>query len=155
MDPTLATRIGSKQALKGVVAGLIISYLIMMWFNQGFGFLYAVLWFKSIDYKFNLFVGVIAILLAGHFFGQRGGIEILIKNKNKFWTGVKHGFLTVIAATVIASLVGIFQNIGVDKQVFFNYMVKPLFWVIFFGLIPIIVVGLWFGNSIVRQAKKT
>jgi len=155
MDTTLAKKIGSKQALKGVVAGLTIAYLIMMWFSQGFGFLYALLWFKNVDYKYNLIVGVIAILFAGYFFGQRAGLDILIKNKNKFWTGVRYGFLTVLAGTVIASLVGIFQNIGVDDKVFFNYMVKPLFWVAFFGLIPIIIVGLWFGNSIVRQAHRT
>src|SRR6476646_10608478 len=116
MDISLEKKIGSKQALKGVVAGLAIAYLIMMWFSQGFGFLYALLWFKNIDYKFNLLVGVIAILLAGHFFGQRAGLDILIKNKNKFWIGVKYGFLIVLTTTVIASLVGVFQNVGVDDK---------------------------------------
>jgi hypothetical protein len=154
VDTTLAKKIGSKKALKGVVAGLTIAYLIMIWFSQGFGFLYALLWFKNVEYKFNLVVGVIAILFAGHFFGQKAGLDILIKSKNKFWTGVRCSFSTVLGATVIASLVGILQHIGVDDKVFFNYMVKPLFWVAFFGLIPIIIVGLWFGKSIVTQARR-
>lgn len=65
---------------------------------------------------------------------------------------IKYGFLIVFAATFVGSLVGIFENIGIDDKVFFNYLVKPFFWVTFFGLIPIIVVGLWFGNSINRKA---
>jgi membrane protease YdiL (CAAX protease family) len=154
MDTFLAKKIGSRQALKGVVAGLIIAYLIMTWFSQGFGLKYALLWFKNIDYKFNIFVGVIAILLAGHFLGQRAGISILVKNKNRIWIGILYGFLILLVGTIVASFVGVFQNIGIDNSLFFNYMVKPLVWVTSFGLIPVVIAGIWFGNSIVRQARR-
>ena len=154
MDTHLAKKVGSTQALKGVALGLIIAYLIMTWFSQGFGLIYALSWIKDIDYKFNLMIGVIAIFLAGHLLGQKAGFEILIKNKNKFWTGIKYGFLIVFAATFAGSLVGIFENIGIDDKVFLNYIVKPFFWVTFFGLIPIIVIGLWFGNSINKKASR-
>jgi hypothetical protein len=153
MDISLTKKIGSRQALKGVIIGLVIAYLIMTWFSQGFGLLYALSWIKTIDYKLNLVVGVIAILLAGHILGQRAAFDILIKCKNKYWTGIKYGFLIVFTATVFGSLVGVFQNIGIDDKVFFDYLIKPFFWVTFFGIIPIIIVGLWFGNSIERRGK--
>ena len=120
MDTSLAKKIGSRQALKGVLAGLIIAYLIMSWISQGFGLLYTLLWIKNIDFKFNLCVGVIAALIAGHVLGQRAGLDIIIKRKNRVWTGIKFGFLIVFIATVIASLVGVFQNIGIDDNAFFD-----------------------------------
>ena len=70
METSFAKKIGSRQALKGVVAGLIIAYLIMTWFSQGFGLFYALLWIKNIEYKLNLYIGVIAMLLIGHFLGK-------------------------------------------------------------------------------------
>jgi hypothetical protein len=154
MDTSLAKKIGRRQAFKGVITGLFIAYIIMAWLSEGFGLLYALSWFKNINYKFNLIIGIIAILLAGHFFGQQAGFDILIKRKNKYWTGIKYGFLIVYAAIIIGSLVGVFQNVGIDDQVFFNYVVKPLYWITFFGFIPIIIVGFWFGSSIKRYGKR-
>jgi hypothetical protein len=154
MNTLNAKKIGSKEALKAVIAGIIIAYLIMTWLSDGFAFLHALTWIKNIDYKFNLIVGGIAILLAGHYFGQHAGAEILINRKNKYWTGIKYGLLTVLTATVSGSLVGVLQNIGIDDNVFFDYIVKPLFWVMLFGILPIIIVGLWFGISIKMHDKR-
>jgi type III secretory pathway component EscS len=154
MDKSLAKKLGSRQAFKGIIIGLIIAYLIMAWFSQGFGLTYALLWIKNINYKFNLLIGVIAFVLAGHFLGEQAGIDILIKRKNKYLTGVKYGFFIVIVATIMGSLVGVFQNAGIDEEVFFDYLVKPLFWVILFGFIPIIIVGIWFGSSIESHSNR-
>ena len=154
MTEVEAKKIGSRQALKSVGVGLLIAQLIMTWFSSDAGLLKGFLWFVSFGYNLNLAIGIVIMLLAGHLFGQLAGKEILIKKKNDLWIGFKYGMATLLTTAFLASWTGFFQegidNIGTNDEPFTDYIIKPLFWVFFFGVIPVLFVGFWFG----RQIKK-
>lgn len=154
MDEKLAKKIGSRQALKSVGIGLLIAQLIMTWLSSDGGLLKGFLWFMGFGYNLNLAIGIAIMLLSGHFFGQRAGLEILIKKRDYRWTGFKYGMATLLTTVFLASWTGFFQegidNIGTNDEPINDYIFKPVFWVFIFGLIPVLLVGFWFG----RQIKK-
>ena len=80
-----AKKIGSKQGLLSVGIGLLIAQLIMTLFSSNF------FWFTSANFKLNLAIGIIIMLLSGHLFGQLAGIAILIKKRNYIQTGFLNG----------------------------------------------------------------
>jgi hypothetical protein len=73
-------------------------------------------------------------------------------------TGIKYGLLTLLLGTLIGSTVGFIEegidNIGTQDDPFYDYYFKPLYWVTTFGIIPVILVGLWFGRQIKKQGLK-
>ena len=70
----------------------------------------------------------------------------------------KYGLITLVTGTLIGSSVGFIQegidNIGGFSNPFYDYYFKPLYWVTMFGLIPVVIVGLWFGRQIKKQGLK-
>jgi hypothetical protein len=159
LDSMIAKGIGRRLAIKSVLLGLVIAYLIMTALvSVDDSFWDVLLWFTDISYAMNLAVGVVGLLAAAYFFGQRAGIEIIEKKKNEYWTGIKFGLLILWTGTIIGSSVGFVKegldNIGTNDNPFVDYFYKPLFWVTIFGLIPVIVVGLWFGRQIKKQGLK-
>jgi hypothetical protein len=159
LDSMIAKDIGRRLAIKSVLLGLVIAYLIMTaLISLDDSFWDVLLWFTDVSYAMNLAVGVVGLLTAAYFFGQRAGIEIIEKEKNEYWTGIKFGFLILWTGTIIGSCVGFIKegidNIGTNDNPFVDYFYKPLFWVTIFGLIPVIVVGLLFGRQIKKQGRK-
>jgi len=57
----------------------------------------------------------------------------------------------------LASWTGFFQegleDVGRQGSPFFDYIFTPLFSVTFFGLLPVLVVGFWFGSRIHKEGK--
>lgn len=161
MDTKTAKKIGRHIAIKSGLIGLCIAYLLfaVMMLSWDTDYKKALFWIVDVEFKFHLFVGAVGLLTMAYFFGQFAGVEILIKNKNYLWTGVKYGILTLIAGTLIGSSVGFLQegikNIGGFSNPFYDYYFKPLYWVTMFGIIPAIIVGLLFGRQIKRQGIKT
>ena len=94
------------------------------------------------------------MLICGHLFGQIAGKIILIKKKNYVVTGFLCGLGILMTTASLSSWIGFFQegldNIGTNDNPFEDYILKPVFWIFFFGIIPIFFVGIWFG----RQIKK-
>jgi len=158
MEITRAEKIGSRQAIKGVTIGLIIAQLIMTLLSSDNGFIKGFCWFINFNYNFNLLIGALWMYLCGHLFGQRAGYEIIINSKNSLLVGYKYGLLIIVTTAFLSSLTGFFQEgidkIGKDDDPFVHYILKPVFWIFIFGIIPCLFVGLWFGNSIKRQGKK-
>jgi hypothetical protein len=155
MTEVEAKKIGSRQGLKSVGVGLLIAQLIMTWFSSDAGLLKGFLWFVTFSYNINLIIGVIIMLLSGQLFGQLAGKEILIKKRNYKWVGFKYGMATLLTTAFLASWTGFFQegihDIGTTDEPFADYIIKPLFAVFFFGLIPVLLVGFWFGRQIKKQ----
>src|ERR1700752_5076159 len=110
-----AKKTGSKYAFRSVCIGLVIAQVIMTFlpFTAEGGLLKRFLWFMDFDPILNVAIGVIAMMLGAHFFGQQAGIEILIKKKGYAWTGIKYGFIIFITASLIGSSVGFFRE-GLD-----------------------------------------
>jgi hypothetical protein len=150
-----AKHIGQRLAFQSVIVGLVIAYLIMMYFKwENSEPLDSILWIKDDNYVFNMLVGGFGLLISGYFFGQRAGIEILIKGRNSKLIGIITGLAILWTGTILGSTIGFIQegieDIGIYDNPFVDYYVKPIFWVTFFGLLPVIVVGVWFGGQIKR-----
>ncbi len=93
-----------------------------------------------------------------YFFGQLAGFEILIKHRNYLLTGIKYGCINFNNWNSDWKLNGFLQeglkDIGGFANPFYDYYFKPLYWVIMFGIIPAIIVGLLFGRQIKKQGQK-
>jgi hypothetical protein len=159
LDIKTAKVIGRRCAIKGAVAGLCIAYLIfavamLSWEPD---FKKALFWIVDVEFKLHLSIAAIGLLTMAYFFGQFAGIEILIKKRNYWLTGVKYSILTVFTGTLIGSSVGFFQeglrNIGGFGNPFYDYYFKPMFWVAWVGTIPAVIVGLLFGRQIKKHEK--
>lgn len=157
-----AKHIGQSLAIKSGVIGLLIGYIVFGWVistwmssNLGEKLTKAAFWIFHVEFWYHLLIGAIGLLAAAYFFGQLAGVEILIKRKNQFVTGVKYGLITLITGTLIGSSVGFIQegldNFGDFSNPFYDYYFKPLYWVTTFGIIPVIIVGLWFGQQIRKR----
>lgn len=156
MDRKIAKQIGQRLAIKSALIGLTIAYLLFGYITYGWSpqFFKAFFWIVDVEFLFHLLVGAFGLLAMAYFFGQLAGIDILIKKKNDLLTGIKYGILTLITGTLIGSTVGFIQE-GIDEiggfsNPFFDYYFKPLYWITMLGIIPVLIVGIWFG----RQTKK-
>jgi hypothetical protein len=154
-----AKRIGSKQGVISVVLGLLIAQLIMtVMIASDDSFFKAFFWFTSIDYKLNILIGAIIMLLCGHIYGQIAGKAILIKKRNFILVGFSCGMAVLLTTAFLAGWTGFIQegidNIGINDNPFEDYIFKPLYWVTIFGAIPAFIVGIWFGGQIKVKGRK-
>ena len=153
-----ARKIGSKQGIIAVAIGLIIAQLIMtLLISTDEGLVKGFLWFTKFEYKLNIFIGAVVMLICGYFFGQIGGIQIIIKRRNHILVGFLCGLGVLLTTGFLAGWIGFFQegikNIGTYDNPFVDYLFKPLFWITIFGGIPSLLVGIWFGTQIKRKGK--
>lgn len=153
-----AKRIGSRRGLISVGLGVLIAQLIMtLVISYDVGFIKAFFLFTDFDYWVNILVGVIIMFICGHFYGQLAGKLILIKNWNYILTGFLIALAVILTTAFLASWTGFIQegidNIGTNDDPFFDYIFKPMYWVTLFGLIPALLVGIWFGGQIKKEGK--
>lgn len=153
-----AKKIGSRQALIAVAIGLLIAQLIMTWFSSDNGIIKGFFWFTTFSYNLNLIIGAIIMLISGHLFGQLAGKAILIKKRNYILTGFLCGMAILMTTAFLSSWTGFFQegldNLGTNDNPFEDYILKPVFWIFFFGLVPVFVVGIWFGRQIKKHENR-
>jgi len=160
VDRKAAKQIGQRLAIKSGLIGLVIAYALFGWVSYGWdsNLFKAIFWIVDVEFWYHLLIGTVGLLAMGYFFGQLAGVDILIKKKNDLLTGVKYGLLTLVTGTLIGSSVGFIQegidDIGGFGNPFYDYYFKPMYWVTIFGIVPVIVVGLWFGRQIKRHGLK-
>jgi hypothetical protein len=159
MTETEAKKIGSRQGLISVGLGLLIAQLIMTTLiSSDKGFFKAFFWFTTINYKLNIFIGAIIMLLSGHFFGQLAGKAILIKKSNFILVGFLCAISVLLTTAFFSGWTGFIQegidNIGNNDNPFEDYIFKPLYWVTIFGIVPALLVGIWFGGQIKRKGRR-
>ena len=157
MTETEAKKIGSRQALISVGIGLLTAQLIMTWLSASKGLLKGFFWFTNFSYNLNLIISIIIMLLCAHLYGQRAGKSIITQHTNSVITGIKCGMAVLITTAFLSSFTGFFQEgiskIGTDDNPFIDYLFKPFFWIFFFGLVPVLLVGVWSGTQIKKQAS--
>lgn len=153
-----AKKIGSRQGLISVGIGLLIAQLIMTWISSDNGIFQGFFWFTTFSYNLNLLIGAFIMLLSGHIFGQLAGRAILIKKRNYILTGFLCGMAILMTTAFLSSWTGFFQEgiskVGTDDNPFADYIYKPVFWIFFFGLVPVFLVGIWFGRQIKKHVNK-
>jgi hypothetical protein len=156
VDIKTAGQIGARLALKSGLIGLLIAYVIFggLIYSWDSDLLKALFWITDVEFWYHLVIGSIGLLTMAMMFGHFAGVDILIKQRNELWTGVKYGFFTLITGTIVGSSVGFIQEGIGNSDGLFDYYFKPLYWVTIFGIIPVIVVGLWFGRQIKKQEQK-
>lgn len=151
-----AENIGIKVAFKSVTIGILIAYLIPTVLGIGDG-ISAFFWIFDFHYWINIVIGISIFYACGYFFGKRAGNEILIKKKDYEKVGVKYGFFTLLITAFLSSWIGFFQegidNIRTPDDPFYDYIFKPMFWILFFGFFPSIFVGLLFGKRIKNKSE--
>ncbi len=151
-----ARKIGSKFALFGALIGLVIAQGIMTYLTQGPNLLDGFLWFTDFYYIWNILFAIIVFLAASSYFGKIAGERILIRNQNASLVGILSGLMILFITSFAASWVGFFQE-GISEfdsggSPFFNYIYKPVYWVMFFGFLPVVGLGLLYG-WIVRRYR--
>ena len=171
MTHELAKNIGSSLAIKSVHIALVIAYIIMIPIstigrdNPIKALFWIVEWMKS-EFALHIIIGIIVFYACGYYFGGKAGNDILTKQYNYIWVGPLYGLLTLLSAVFLGSLTGFCLGIIHDLHYvdrlseirldmfydnFINYIFKPIFWFSLFGLIPALLVGLWFGKSIHKK----
>jgi hypothetical protein len=160
VDRKTAKQIGQGLAIKSGLIGLTIAYITFGWIftSHETNLVKAIFWIADVEFWYHLIIGAIGLLTMAYFFGRLAGVDILIKKKNDLLTGIKCGLLTLVTGTLIGSSVGFIQegidDIGGFSNPFYDYYFKPMYWVTIFGIVPVIIVGLWFGRQIKRQGLK-
>ena len=158
MTEEKAKQIGSRQALKSVGVGFLIAQLIMTCLSSNQGYISGFFWFTTIDFKLNIFIGAIIMLLCGHFFGQIAGKEIIIKKRNFILVGFLCGIIVLLTTAILSGVTGFLEegidNIGTNDNPYEDYFFKPLYWITMFGIIPSILVGIWFAKQIKKRGQQ-
>lgn len=157
VDIKTAKKIGQRLAIKSALIGIVVAYIIFggLIFSWDLKLLKAIFWIFDVHFWYHLLIGAFGLLIMAYFFGQQAGVEIIVKNRNELLTGIKYGLFTLLLGTLIGSTVGFIEegidNIGSFGNPFFDYYFKPMYWVTIFGIVPVVIVGIWFGRQIKKQ----
>ena len=147
-DFTTIKKIGYRQAFKAITVGLVIAYVIMALMAGPF-------WLFQFDYAPTILFAAVMIYIAGYFVGGLTSIWISKQSRLAILFGIIGGFLIVWTGTFFGSLVGFMKeglpNNSEISEPIHDYIYKPLGLVTIFGLLPIIIVGIWFGLSIKKK----
>ena len=160
MEIKIARQIGKRLAIKSALIGLLIAYVTFggLLYSWGMKLIKAALWITDVEFAFHLVVGAFGLLAMAYLFGQLAAIDILIKKRNELWTGIKYGIIILVTGTLIGSSVGFIEegidNLGKYGNPIYDYYFKPMYWIMIFGIVPVIIVGLWFGRQIKKQGQK-
>lgn len=103
----------------------------------------------------NVIVGITSLYLSGYFIGQKMQYLIVTREWNSVITGIIGLLLILIIGIFMGSSVAFLQE-GVHyistgggvNDALFDYYIKPLFWILFFGIIPTIISGGIMGAKI-------
>ena len=154
MTESETKKIGARVILIGIAIGLFVAFCIMSWIDGGTS------WIKDFlkGLWLNIFVAIATLFYFGYLLGKKAGSDIILKKRNAFWISFKTSFVTLLLGTLLGSLVG-FLFEGLPNEPFsnaaFNYIVKPFYWVAFFGLPFLLLISPFLGLAIKKHGAKT
>ncbi len=146
-----AKSIGGKQFLLMAGSAVVIAEII-----AAYGFSSKPDWFWFLDFEFwPLFIlGVLIFLGVSYRIGQWAGKLILIDGKSGWVVGPLLSLLDLFITAFLVSLPGFFifgaEDLPNDNP-FYNYIFKPMIWIIAGGWIVAIIFGLLFGYRIQKK----
>ncbi len=147
----VAKRIGYRQAFKAITVGLLIAYGLMA---ETAG----VFWILDFRYNLTLLFTAFVLYGFGYLVGGSAGKLIIINNYPAVAVGILSGFLIILAATFVGSLIGFFKeglpNHSSLSNTLEDYILRPLMMVSLGGFLPIAGIGIWYGLSIRRKGRR-
>jgi len=118
-----------------VFASIGLSLELILVLLLGFG--------SRTDSLFPVGVSIVGLYLAAIILGNVFGNMIdrsQLRGSRALLGGIMVAWLSLVIQVLFGSSVGYFNNIH-RSEAFLDYIVKPLFWVVFLGSIPAIAVG--------------
>lgn len=157
MNKKKAKKIGRLRAYESVAIGVSIFYLvgIFIFSNEG---LQSLLWISYLDlYNWIFVVNWIAtFLILAYFVGNYAGKEILHLKSNPWLVGLKSGITILASGALLGCFLGFMlngiENLGTNENPLMDYFLKPVFWIVVYGSLPAILMGLYYGWRI-NQSK--
>lgn len=150
MDLKQAKHIGRKRALESVTIGVILFYVIgvFLFSNEG---LRSLLWLGYLDLYNWMFIAnwVITFYVLSVFVGNYAGKEILVEQRNPLTIGIKSGVIMIFLGAFFGCFLGFLteglESVGTNDNPFVDYFLKPIYWIVLFGIVPGMLVGIFFG----------
>ncbi len=145
-----AKKTGQRLGIISSVIGVLIAYFLMTFIFWGDGnntTMDSILWISNDANALNMLVGAVGLIAGGYFFGGIAGKEIIIKKRNPILVGILTGLLVLW----IGSTVGFVKGMDGMGNPFVDYYVKPMFWITILGVLPVVLVGIWFGKKIEKS----
>jgi len=145
---------GIKLAYIGITLNLVIAVIIIFFTYGDFSGLIEII----SDWPLNLGVGILALYVSGNYVGNKMEFLIDHKKKNSILIGIGGSLAILLIGLFFGSTVGFLQkgleNIdGVNglENTLIDYYMKPLTWILLFGIIPTIVIGGMIGYGIKKN----
>jgi hypothetical protein len=145
---------GIRLTFLAITINLIIATIIIITMFGNFNDLTDML----TDWPLNLGIGISALYISGYYIGKRMELLIDIKKWNSILTGMIGLLIILLIGILFGSTIGFLQEgiENIDREnglsnALFDYYVKPLFWIMFFGIIPTIIFGGLMGYGIKKN----
>lgn len=81
--------------------------------------------------------------------GQQAGVQVLIRKLDTERVGIFSGVAVLLITAFLSGWTGFFQEgltaTGTFSDALVDYVFKPFFWITVVGMLPALLIGLWFG----------
>lgn len=145
-----------KYTLITVGINLLIAIGIFLWLLTGYKHPFRNLLDFITDFLLNLGFGILFLIIASYYIGQKMQKLICYKKWNSILTGMIGLILILIFGTFGGSTVGFIEEGLQSNDSFYeaivDYYYKPFFWVLLFGFIPTLISGGILGGFIKNKA---
>lgn len=153
MNLSRAKKIGRIKAYEAITIGVVVFYLtgIFIFSSEE---LRSLLWISYLDLYNWVFIlnWLITFYFLAIFVGNFAGKKILIDNRNYIIIGLQSSLMMLVFGAFLGCFLGFItegiDNIGTNDNPFVDYFFKPIFWIVIFGFIPSLLIGLFFGKRI-------
>jgi hypothetical protein len=153
-----ASRLGGKIALVTVSIGLLIAVALLIMISPGGenGSVFDGIKSILLDYPVVSLIGIFSIYFFGWIFGSQAGKKIIIDKRESGSIGIFTGAKILLSTIFLCSLTNFF-NEGIENSNFlyglFDYIINPIMSIGIFSIIPIIIIGVFFGRFVKYQGK--
>ncbi len=142
--------VGAWESVICAFIGLIIALFISL--------LFGIIVFV-VEFPVPILMGLFSLFACAYFYGKLAG-KLVYRfglNSSKIWfIGIFLAWSCVITMAIIGSSYYFFAELKFAnfERTFFDYIFKPLFWIVFFGFIPSTLLGLFWAKQVKKELSK-
>lgn len=152
MNVKIAQNIGVKLIMKYTLIGLLIASSLMSLLHGTKGLKYTFEWIPQ--YSPPIIFGIVGLILGSFIGGKLAGKMIYKREYAELW-GIISALTAVWSAVLISSVYMIISKlINHHTQIgdlIEDYLFKPFYWITIIGSIPIVILGVLFGNKLNKK----